>query len=259
MKKMILVAMLLLVAPAMAAVILSCDVDELATPPTLSIAYDSNEVELVRAFALDIEITGGATIDAVASVNGNYYIYPGTIIIDANGDVEDVGSPVAPANDPGALGALGGASITIEMGSLYEDGDANLTPAAAGGLIVLELGNLADGTVTVTTNETRARIVLEDSTVVDASTSCLIETAVAVCVGDQNGDGYITTQDITAIVTYLTNYASAPYWYVPSTDSNFSPAADVNGDGYVTTQDITALVTYLTNNASAPYWYVACP
>jgi len=253
MKKMILVAMLLLVAPAMAAVSLSCSVD--ANVGTLSISYDaSGEAELVRAFALDIEISGGTTIESVASANADYYIYPGTIIIDANGDVNDFGSPVAPANDPGALGALGGSAITIEMGSLYAEGDANLTPLNADGLIVLELGNLANGTVEVSTNETRARIVLEDSTVVDANTSCLIEVGCA-CLGDLNVDGRIRVNDLSIVVSLLTS-AGSPYVILP--DSPFwNDCADMNGDGRIRVNDLSIIVSLLTG-AGSPY-VILCP
>lgn len=255
MKKMILVALLLLVAPAMAAVTLSCDVDEDATPPTLSIAYDaSGEPNLVRAFALDIVITGGTTIEAVGDVNPDYDIYPGTIIIDPNtGDVNDAGSPVAPAGDPGAQGALGGSAITIEMGSLYEAG-VDVAPNDVDGLIVLELGNLAAGTVNVTTNETRARIVLEDSTVIDSSTSCDIEVGCA-CLGDLNGDNYIRVTDLTALATKLTT-AGYPY-RIASTSPLFDDCADMNGDNYIRVTDLTALATMLTN-AGYPY-RIACP
>ena len=256
MKKMILVALLLLVAPAMAAVDLSCDVDA----NTLTISYDaSGEVELVRAFALDIEITGGATIEGVVSANADFYIYPGTIVIDANGDVTDVGSPVAPANDPGALGALGGSAITIEMGSLYEEGDANLTPLAADDLIVLELGNLANGSVEVSTNETRARIVLEDSTVVDANASCEISTSpcgtCATCKGDLNGDNWLTLTDMYMLIG-LMSQAGSPY-QIPDTDPAYNDCADINGDCWLTLTDMYMLIGQMSQ-AGSPY-QIPCP
>jgi len=258
MKKMILVAMLLLVAPAMAAVSLSCSVD--ANVGTLSISYDASaEAELVRAFALDIEISGGTTIESVVSANADYYIYPGTIIIDANGDVNNPGSPVAPANDPGALGALGGSAITIEMGSLYAEGDANLTPLNADGLIVLELGNLANGTVEVSTNETRARIVLEDSTVVDANTSCEINLSpcgtCATCKGDLSGDGWVTLQDMYMLIGKMSQ-AGAPY-QIPDTNPAYVDCADMSGDCWLTLQDMYMLIGVLSQ-AGAPY-QIPCP
>jgi len=258
MKKMILVAMLLLVAPAMAAVNLSCDVNEGAG--TLSISYNaSSETELVRAFALDIEITGGTTIESVISANANYYIYPGTIVIDANGDVNDFGSPVAPANDPGALGVLGGSAITIEMGSLYAAGDANLTPLNADGLIVLGLGNLANGTVSVSTNETRARIVLEDSTVVDANTSCQINVSpcgtCATCKGDLNGDGWKTLADMYMLIGKMT--AAGPPYQIPETSPLYADCGDLNNDCWLTLADMYMLIGWM--NAAGPPYQVQCP
>jgi hypothetical protein len=160
----------MLVAPVMAAVELDCAVDS----SLLTISYDANtETELVRAFALDVNVVG-ASIASVVSVNSKYYIYPGTIIIDANGDVNNPGTPVAPANDPGALGGLPGPACTLEMGSLYEEGDDGNAPDKSGFLISLSLSGMspAGGVVSVTTNETRGRIVMEDSTSRDANCVC---------------------------------------------------------------------------------------
>jgi len=169
MKKTIVLTLLMLVAPAMGAVELQCVVDS----SLLTISYDANsETELVRAFALDVNVVG-ASIASVVSVNPKYYIYPGTIIIDANGDVSDYGTPVAPANDPGALGGLPGPACTLELGSLYEEGDDGNAPDKSGFLISLSLSGMSPtGVVSVTTNETRGRIVMEDSTSRDANCVC---------------------------------------------------------------------------------------
>lgn len=51
--------------------------------------------------------------------------------------------------------------------------------------------------------------------------------------GDVNGDGFVTSADVTAIYNYLLN------------DEEISSAADLNGDGVITSADITALYNIL--------------
>ena len=55
--------------------------------------------------------------------------------------------------------------------------------------------------------------------------------------GDVNGDGYVTSADITAIYDVLLG-----------TDNQFEATADVNGDGYVTSADVTAVYDILLGN-----------
>jgi hypothetical protein len=130
----------------------------------VTIAYDaSGETELVRAFALDITVDSGATIDAVAWTNPDYDIYPGSIVIDAGGNVTDWGSPIASQSDyPGdTLGGLGTSGVTIEMGSLYAQGET--PPAASGNLITLTVSG--SPCVTITENVIRGGVVMEDPSV----------------------------------------------------------------------------------------------
>jgi hypothetical protein len=90
--------------------------------------------QLARAFALDITIDAGVITDVSVEDdkkgddNGGYGIFPASfsryIVVLDTGEVEswDISSytPIADANDPGALGGLGTSGVTIEMGSLYE-------------------------------------------------------------------------------------------------------------------------------------------
>jgi hypothetical protein len=48
--------------------------------------------------------------------------------------------------------------------------------------------------------------------------------------GDVNGDGYVTSADVTAV-----------YDVILGVDNQFEATADVNGDGYVTSADVTAI------------------
>ena len=59
----------------------------------------------------------------------------------------------------------------------------------------------------------------------------------AVVVGDVNGDGEVTTTDITCIYNYLL-----------SGDETFITTSDVDGDGHITTTDITVIYSIMLGN-----------
>jgi hypothetical protein len=136
----------------------------------VEINYSSDDVELVRAFALDITVDAGVIEDisdfAVGDDNNGYGIFPGNfglyITVDpTTGQVSDWGvagyTPVANGNDPGALGGLGTNGITIEMGSLYD----TKAPPKQGTLCTIKCSQAC--LLTVTTNATRGNVVLEDA------------------------------------------------------------------------------------------------
>ena len=147
---------------------------------TADIMYDAGAGPLVRAFALDITVDVG-TIDAISgyikgestAADPGFGIFPANfarhIVVDAGtGDVADWDiadyTPVADAADPGALGGLGTAGITIEAGALYsptDDASAE-APPAAGKLCTITLSEPA--TVTLAENAIRGGVVLTDAT-----------------------------------------------------------------------------------------------
>jgi len=126
--------------------------------------------ELARAFALDITVDAGM-IEAISDFetgddNNRYGIFPANfsrhITVDpTTGEVSDWAiegyTPVADADDPGALGGLGTNGITIEMGSLYDTKE----PPLEGTLCVLTCSEACN--MTVTLNATRGNVVLEDA------------------------------------------------------------------------------------------------
>jgi len=169
MRTMILaLAVVLLAAPAWAVVTIT--LTDLGNNE-IAIGYDAtSEAELVRAFALDVNVAGGTIVDindyAVGDDNHGYGIFPGNfslyITVQANGTVTNWDdpnyTPVAPSDDPGALGGLGTDGITIEMGSLY-DGNA---PAKSGVLCTV---TVSEGTTSlcVNGNAIRGNIVMESA------------------------------------------------------------------------------------------------
>jgi hypothetical protein len=147
---------------------------------TATIMYDAGAGPLVRAFALDITVDVG-TIDAISGyIKGEssaaapgFGIFPANfarhITVDpGTGDVADWDiadyTPVADATDPGALGGLGTAGITIEMGALYAPTDdaSPEAPPAAGPLCTITVSESA--AVSLAENAIRGGVVLTDAT-----------------------------------------------------------------------------------------------
>jgi hypothetical protein len=169
----LILAALLMATPALAAVRIIVE-PEGETAAIMS----ETDGEKVRAFALDIVADVG-TIDGISDFirgestaeNPGYGIFPANfgryITVDADTgevtawDVNDY-TPVADPCDPGALGGLGTAGITIEMGALYyptDDSSPN-APGDTGMLCKLTLSEQAN--LTVTLNEARGGVVLTD-------------------------------------------------------------------------------------------------
>jgi hypothetical protein len=163
---------MLLAAPVWATVTITTSIDPENDKKVL-IGYTSDEGR-VRAFALDIVATGGDITDigdfAVGDDNGGYGIFPGSfddnIVVDAEtGEVVtwavEAYTPVAPGDDPGALGDIIGPEITIELGSLYPEG-GNAPSATEGTLCSITVDeNVTE--VCITANAIRGNVVMEDA------------------------------------------------------------------------------------------------
>ena len=161
MKKLVVLAVLLMAVPAMAAV----DITVAKTGTNeLTISYDATgEANNVRAYALEIIIDDPCiSIDTVdCTGNTDYDIYPGSIVIvgdsvTADGQcLCDGGFPGTP-DDPNHK--------TIEAGSLYADG----APAKTGDLAVVTLagcdsvGAATTCNVQVVENVIRGGVVMEN-------------------------------------------------------------------------------------------------
>ena len=161
MKKLALLLVALLFASQ--AMALTITVTDDGSAVTIGYA-DANSLDLVRGFALDISVDAG-TLGAVTELSTDYYIYPGTIVIDAAGDVTDAGTAVAPEDSPGEKDP----GITIEMASLYAATDpcGHTTPPGTSGdlvsIVIDETCNLA-----IAVNTLRGGIVLESGAAGDA-------------------------------------------------------------------------------------------
>ncbi len=65
----------------------------------------------------------------------------------------------------------------------------------------------------------------------------VVVAGVASVYGDVNGDGSVTSADITAVYNYLL-----------TGDDTYLSTCDVNGDGSITSSDITAIYNVLLGN-----------
>lgn len=165
------VTVLLLAAPVWADVEITA-VKDAGNDRLIVISYVSTEAQLIRAFALDFNATGGNITDVNdyaldGDNNGGYGIFPGSfcdnIVVDpcgvvSNWDVEGY-SPVAPAGDPDALGGIGTPGVTVEMGSLYTDAPPSMT----GGILCTVTVDEDVTELCVTANAIRGNVVLEDA------------------------------------------------------------------------------------------------
>ena len=124
------------------------------------ISFDAtSETNLVRAFALDIKLDNDANIVSVIGLSADYWVYPGTIQIDASGNVTDYGTIAGEYGDlPGDTlpGPPDGNGVTLECASLYAPvgpGSPN-APAKSGDLASIIVD--ADTCLTISANVARA-------------------------------------------------------------------------------------------------------
>jgi len=162
----------LFAAPALATVTVKAEKDA-GNQYKVWIKYESNEGQRIRAFALDIVATDGNIIDiddyAIGDDNGGYGIFPGSfaaapIQVDPQtGQVVTWSvagyTPVAPADDPDAKGAIPGPAITIEMGSLYDDSP----PSQTAGILCSVTVEDTTQKLCIEANPIRGKVVMEDA------------------------------------------------------------------------------------------------
>jgi len=245
MKKLVLTMLVVALAiPAMAA--------DISITADGVIQLTSVEGENVRGLAIVVEsaepITAVAKGDAVFNVfmDAAYEAEtatPGSYVIGA-------GEPVA---DPDAKGtiALGGTKISLCMGALDETGNQLAVPAGTIDVATITVC----GEVTITADALRGGIVgdaVVEGTIAGGTVVCG-----GPCVGDVDGNNYIYTDDLAALVEYLTGFASE-YYYCAGEDPRFNSKMDVNGDGIIYTDDLSKMVEILTALVDS-YYYADCP
>lgn len=248
MKKVILMLLVASLAiPALAADISL--VDNADGTGTIQLTVTGTEV--VRGLAIVVD--AGVDVTAVAGTDAIFNVFMDSIFSTPANGLGD-GTPIA---DPAAAGemALGAGVTEISLCMGIVDTGGSRGGAAAGTYTVATITTGA-ATVTIDADTLRGGIVGDDL-VAGTIAGGPITVAATFCVGDTNGNGYIYTDDLTALVTYMSGF-SAEYYYVDGADPRFDVKMDINQNGYIYTDDLTAMVTLLTGLAGN-YYYADCP
>ena len=255
MKKIVLalVALMFVAAPAWADVVITCEQVDESNEVLVSFNATGEEPSLVRAFGLNIQLDNDANILEVDdTINAGYYIFPGTIQIDAStGEVTSYGTAVGEVSDsPDTLPGIGSNGITVEMASLYAPpggiGSPN-SPDSSGPLFSFFVSKSC--TVTITANVARAGsqgVVMEDpdqAVVVNLPSTCVVDIGVGpVCwtyVGQPCGDS-----DDSGSVNFGDLIKLKASWMKSDPDPAYNPCADFTQDGGVNFGDLIVLKKY---------------
>ena len=257
MKKLLSVLVVLLIAaPAMAGVTVTCRETSAPDPcGVVEIWYEADDSQdLARAFALDISVSDGNVAlydpcDDLGELDPNYWVYPGQIVID-EGVVTNPNTPVASGN--GALVPPTG--LTIEMASLYY-GESN-APDPCG--LLCKVQTTQNCTVSIVGNATRGNVVMESATAVEVDSDCQVTRFAegCQCWGDVSGpsvgvpDTQVSVFDLSYIVGYLSPAYSSTGYTGPISPG--MECADVSGpsvgvpDNQISVFDLSYIVGYLS-------------
>ena len=242
MKKIVLVlAILVLAAPAMGRVDIKCTSDLYRV---VTVRYDSSEPNKIRAFALDITCDAGVNITAVNNVDPNFWVYPGSIDINSKGGVESYGEVVCDGNYPGdgypgTLPGLDTNGVTVEMGSLYV-GSSN-APSSSGILMTFKVDD--DCTVDIVKNVIRGGVVMEDA---DDSVDVNLAEATGIkveCIPSNYAD-YATWGSVGRPDCWSDTFHSGRQCHGDA-DGNYYPRPVANEDKrkWVTSDDLSIMIT----------------
>ena len=276
MKKLILLlAVMLMTAPAMAAVTITVtDSDD----GWAVISYDANGAgaNFIRAFALDITASNDVNIVDYDSVT-EYWVHPGQIDINDAGEVNDAGSPIAGPGYPGTLSGIDTNAVTIEMGALFEAGGPGDPPAASGVLLRLQLdpNAAADAAeICVVGNAIRGNIVMKDASSEDPAQACAVVEVVpggptCPCLGDicdtattGGPDGKVDYGDWSMLSYNMMNFGTGAYYEIPIAGFECMDLCDTattgGPDGKIDYGDWSMLSYNMMNFGTGAYYEVPC-
>ena len=157
MRKIVLALLvLLLTVPAMAGIeVVKCA--QVSDTNQVTVTYDVNDGNEIRAFGIKIHVDNTASIINLVVNDANYSIFPGSIDINSvSGQVDYAGTPIGP-NDSNSfilemgslyVGAVNAPPDTQQLCSFYVDGDCNVSidhDAARGGVVLANTSKSFDG------------------------------------------------------------------------------------------------------------------
>jgi len=266
MKKIILTLVVLLVAaPAMAAVTITCAVSGANTVTVSFTAPGGSLGNRVRAFSLDVNVPGD-TISNEGNFNAGWWVYPGSIAI-TGGNVTNYGSPVV---------SKSGGLMTVEMGSLYASNDPcaahQSAPTQNGTVLTFDITSQSS-VVTITKNAQRGGVVMED-TADSGWSSCTCTAGCGTCPMDITSwdpgvtDGYVGPEDLQYLLAMLIrsecvalgNYCDVTALSAAEACLDVTSWDPGKPDGYVGPEDLQYLLAMLIRSECVALGnYCACP
>jgi hypothetical protein len=224
----------------------------------------SKDVNIPRAFGLNIKLSNAETIVSVTPLDPNYWVYPGSYISpgsnDPNGPVGD------PCDSDDTLPGIDSNGVTIEMASLHSPTDPCVTNPNAPDLgnVLLKFTVSGDCGVAISGNAARGKVVFYDAKNEDdgkdvAYNGCSVvipPPGCPTCKGDMDRNTYVWVDDYQALLDLLLAddnlFIEGPDF---GDDPDYDPCGDMDDSGYIWTDDLQALLDSLLANDKFYY----CP
>lgn len=253
----LVVAVLMLAAPAMAGVTVSAT--QVGDTNVVEVSYqvDQGDSNLPRAFALEVSLSVSNDSNiAPYDYNPEFYVAPGTYTYNAGTGEVNWGDPTVAATP---------SSVIVEMGSLYaaEDPCHTTPPDSNGSLFKF----FVDHSCTVGLAENAERGGVDSNGVVMEDTEQSFPPGYATLIGcdvwiyppcwdyisqchaDSDDTASVSTGDLTLLMdAWLKNYDVHEHWYgyrgdlVADRPGKYNPCIDADHNGSISTGDLTQLM-----------------
>jgi len=207
---------------------------------TVTISYDAPIVGL----ALDVDSAAvsvtGVTLPTFFDVFMDYAYAQGGSYVYKSGD------SIA-AQDAAGVATLPSSSFCISAGGL-EDDELDTVPATG----EITLAVTGTGTITISANTLRGGVVdYNGAMTTNLPIDIVVAGAPSVCLGDADGDGWISPDDLGAIVGYIGGFEADGFWVEVSAGYE---AYDFDQDGWVSPDDLGGIVGYIGGFAADGFW-----
>ena len=221
---------------------------------SLVLSYTTNNGALPRGVGLKCEVLGGETVDVDSDAvvtDPCFNTFIDYAFMDPDNFVIGAGHPMADPCFAGVLDPCNAVDVfSICMGVLDQAGNQDAGPATSASLISIPLTSTAASvTIRISEDDLRGGVVGSPLT-----TNLPIDVEVTwgcACVGDVDGDTYITFADVSKLVDDL----KVVGWFCMPGTACWDDCSDIDRDGYMTFADVSKLV----DDLKAAGWFILCP